>query len=385
MQWDVMVWLSPYWFMFPGVNDNIAFHCWCELMKFVEHGEFYVKSPPDEAFKLGEEDSWKEGVIGLKLPVLNPAFVNLRDKIRDWGFPSRVAAYDFRRGPLDPTWRKTWCGKLQTLIKNMSDNYNNRPVAIVGHSMGCNVAHRCLKEMPPDFRQTYVYKFIANAPAFVGSSLASQAYVIGQSALEAVIRPYLKFAPGFLTNKLWKELAGSPSFTHLVETIFTWPSYYDLFPKGTWTVTLTSTQYGEASITDGQFFKAVRSQKGLRGLTRPDKIGGQQIQQLYSLWSSSSGSLPDPGVSTAILYVTHKLSTLWRSTYNVATKQLREEESPGDTQISANKIVELICPESGCKWNSCECLIPTLKTSIIVDHLTIWLDSGYLEAFKKQL
>lgn len=136
------------------------------------------------------------------------------------GTTLRGAGYDWRKFS-DPCYTSAFATTLQHLIEETVALAHGRPVTLLCHSMGCNVAHLFLATtVSSAWKKQHVHQFIALAPSFAGAPIALKQYLFG-TAYDSVpgFAQVFRYWPG-LAALLPCELSSRPEFQLWTNTTF---------------------------------------------------------------------------------------------------------------------------------------------------------------------
>nr|CAH8869284.1 unnamed protein product [Trichobilharzia regenti] len=106
-------------------------------------------------------------------------------------FTIRAAPYDFRRLPYE---NSDYMERLKLLVEETYENGQNRPVVLIGHSMGSLYTLNFLNKQTKDWKQKYVKSYISVSAPFGGSVKALLGITSGDN-FSIFFRNPLSFRP----------------------------------------------------------------------------------------------------------------------------------------------------------------------------------------------
>jgi len=172
----------------------------------------------------------------------------LRKAFRDGGYHDEQHEffwYDWRKYG-DPCWTRVQFAKLKQRVEYRHAMHGGA-VTLACHSMGCPFVHRFLNTVDQHWKDLYLDRFVATAPAFAGAAMVVQSLVEGPipspvSFFEMIGRDMLLSMPGFFTllpshgmgDRIWSanplvRFADGRTFEHgsLIKPSSTSGSFYD--------------------------------------------------------------------------------------------------------------------------------------------------------------
>eukprot|EP00033_Pygsuia_biforma_P000962 GCRY01001104.1.p1 GENE.GCRY01001104.1~~GCRY01001104.1.p1 ORF type:complete len:330 (-),score=33.53 GCRY01001104.1:754-1743(-) len=254
------IWYEDSMFI-PGF-DECFFHDFAPI--FNENTRTFENAPgvqirPKGFGDIVEAESIKKGKKDM-LPLYKSFVGNLTEHL---GYVRNVdikaAQYDWR---LAPPQLSEYFSQLKEMVEQMYIDRGNRPVLLIAHSYGNNIAHAFLRNMPQEWKDKYVDSYVAVAPPHQGS-------------FDALITMLVEFEFHSLplNAKIMRSLIRSlPAIYYLLPN----PESYDAdFPV----VELGNTNYTASQFAD--LFSAV---------------GLGASKDIYNLFKNESCNIEDPGV-----------------------------------------------------------------------------------------
>ncbi|CAH8612104.1 unnamed protein product [Heterobilharzia americana] len=133
-------------------------------------------------------DSYKHGRTEYCAPIIE----SLRlDSYFVSNWTMRGAPFDFRKAPNE---NEDFSGKLKYLVEETYHNGGNRPVVLVGHSLGAKYAMYFLKSMTGSWKKTYIKTLVLLSAPLGGSVKALKIEASGDN-FGMFIRSPLSFRP----------------------------------------------------------------------------------------------------------------------------------------------------------------------------------------------